>query len=195
MTTPQPEQPLPPSHIRLAPTTSQAEQPQRDGEDEAREMQAIAEGVTLADRVTCMGKSYRIADKVGLMPLLKFAKTAQSGVDSEDLEGLVAIYDMLHDCIDPGEWPRFVEEMTELKAEADELMPVVGQTLEILNARPTRPSSGSSDGRSGTGGSSTPTSSSPAQAAIQAAGAPAGRRVPDWAAETIPVNGLKAQQG
>lgn len=194
------QEPLPPSYIRLAPDTGPdagPEQPVRDGEDQAREVQALAEGVTLADRVECMGKHYRIADKVGLMPLLKFAKTAQSGVDSEDLEGLVAIYDMLRDCIAEDEWPRFVEEMTEAKAEADELMPVVGQTLEILNARPTRRPSGSSDGQSATGPTSTGTSSSPAtpaQAAIQAAGTPAGQRVPDWAAETIPVSDLKARQ-
>lgn len=203
MTTPQPQQPesvqggvllgqpqpapqqAAPTHIRLAPDTPGPAP--ADPEAEAREIQALAAGVTLADRVECMGKHYRIADKVGLMPLLKFAKTAKSGVEADDLDGLVAIYDMLKDCIHSGDWERFVEEMTEAKAEADELMEVVGRTLEILSARPTRPSTGSSPGDSTTGPGSTPTSSS-------AAGLPAGPRVPDWARETVPVDAVGAQR-
>jgi hypothetical protein len=177
--------PTPPSHIRLAPDTP--DQPGPDPEEEAREIQALAEGITLADRVECLGKHYRIADKVGLMPLLKFAKTAKSGVDSDDLDGLVAIYDMLKDCIAPDEWDRFVEEMTEAKAETDELMQVVGRTLEILSARPTRPSTGSSPGGSTTGPGSTPTSSS-------VAALPEGPRVPDWARETVPVGAAGARR-
>lgn len=134
----------------------------RDAEDDARELQAASEGVVLGDTVECMGERYRIGDKVGLMPLMRFAKSAKEGVDSDDLEGLVAIYDMLSDCIHPAEWDRFERDMTKKQAEADDLMPVVTRTLEILSARPTQRRSASSSGPERTTGTSTGGSSSPA---------------------------------
>ncbi|MDL4812820.1 hypothetical protein [Actinomadura opuntiae] len=189
------EQPLqgnvvPPSHIRLAPGTADAgavppgdapEQPAgtdvQDPERDAREVQAMAEGVTLADRVECMGGWYRIKDKVGLMPLMRFAHVSKK-VDEDDLEALVCIYDMLRACIHPKDWDRFVADMTEKDAEAEELMPVVARTMEILSARPTRQPSASSDGRPATSPTSTRTSL-PAP--------PPGREMPDWVNDTIPV--------
>lgn len=117
------------------------------------------------------GKQFRIARSVGLMPLLKFSHFATRGIDSGDPQGLAAIYTMLRDCIverEPKvphlkedrteeqerdwerwqksleEWARFEEHATEVKAEGDDLMPVVSRTIEILSARPTtRPGSSS----------------------------------------------------
>lgn len=150
----------------------------RDPEDDAREMQAASEGVVLAETVECMGERYRIGDVVGLMPLMRFAHSAKQGVDSDDLEGLVAIYDMLRDCIHEGDWDRFERDMTRKKAEADDMMPVVTETIEILAARPTRRRSGSSAGPQPTTAMSTAVSSSPPP------------RVPPGAEDLVPVDQL-----
>lgn len=47
-----------------------------------------------------MGEKFRIADKIGLMPLLKFASA--SDLDVNDPRALAAMYAMLRDCIHPG---------------------------------------------------------------------------------------------
>jgi hypothetical protein len=119
-----------------------------------------------------MGARFRISDKVGLMPLMKFAHAANSGMDTSDMQALAAIYEMLRDCIyqgngipegedghDAGDWARFEEHATVTKADAEDVMPVVQQTIELLTARPTRPPSGSSDGPPRTSGNSTGSSS------------------------------------
>lgn len=176
---------IPPQHIRLAPNGPNGEfipgpppaQPETDPEVEAREIQALSEGVTLVDRVEVLGGHYRIKDKVGLMPLMKFAHVSKK-VDEEDLEALVCIFNMMKSCIHPTDWERFETDMTEKDADMEDLMPVVAQTMELLAARPTRQSSGSSDGRSTTGPTSTPTSSSAELAAP----------VPDWVKDTVPVD-------
>lgn len=50
-------------------------------------------------RVEFAGEEFVIADKIGLMPLMRFAHAAKSGLDSDDMEGMAAMYDMLRQCI------------------------------------------------------------------------------------------------
>jgi hypothetical protein len=136
-------------------------------EREAHLIQGMSEGVVVDyDTVECLGERYRIGDKIGLMPLMRFAHSAKQGVDSGDLEGLSAMHDMLRDCIHPADWDRFQEDMTTKHASDAEIMPVVGQTIQLLAARPTQRPSDSSSGPPTTSQPSTPTSSttaSPAQ--------------------------------
>jgi hypothetical protein len=131
-------------------------QPVFDPEEEARRMQGLAAGIdTDEDTVTFCGKAFRIGTKVGLMPLMKFAVSSKRGADSADMEGLVAMYEMLADCIHPEDWVAFQDHATLHKAEGDELMEVVGKVISVLSARPTRPRSGSSSGSPTTTESST----------------------------------------
>jgi hypothetical protein len=118
--------------------------PSEKAEQEARELQGISEGVSTEPRVTVLGHAYKVADKVGLMPLLKFAHAADQGIDSQDIEGLNAIYEMLQDCIHEGDWDRFKKEMTAEKAFVDDLLPVVQQAIQIITSRPTGEPSDSS---------------------------------------------------
>jgi len=118
--------------------------PDEAAEAEARTLQGVSEGIPTDGRVTVLGHSYKVADKVGLMPLLKFAHAADQGIDSQDIEGLNAIYEMLNDCIAPADWDRFQKEMTKEKAFVDDLLPVVQQAIQIISARPTGEPSGSS---------------------------------------------------
>lgn len=120
-------------------------------EDDAIRMQALSEGVKIGtvkgklDRsIPFMGKDFHIASKVGLMPLMEFAYYANSGADTGDMGSLVAIYEMLKDCIVPDEWMDFVAHAKKMKADAEDLMPVVQRTIELLTARPTQQDSDSS---------------------------------------------------
>lgn len=113
------------------------------------ELQARAEGVEViggGQKVTFMGEEYRIADRVGLMPLMRFAMVAKSGVQDDDMEGLAAMYALIRDCIDAGEWARFENDAIMKKAEQEELLKVVTDVIQVLTARPTQRPADSSDG-------------------------------------------------
>lgn len=56
--------------------------------------------VTSERTVELKGHRFRIADRVGLMPLLKFS--AYADMDVQDPRALGAMYAMLRDCIHPG---------------------------------------------------------------------------------------------
>jgi hypothetical protein len=143
----------------------------------------IAQGVVVAtgDTIEMMGRKFRVADKVGLMPLLKFANA--SDMSTADPRALSAIYSMLKNCIypgtpgcgtcvtcragneegcrsyNPGDWEAFEQHAIDAKAEADDLMPVVTQVMEIISGRPTELPAGSSAGRRGTRAGSTASTS------------------------------------
>lgn len=133
-------------------------------EDEPKEGAVVAAG----NRITFLGKEFRIAERVGLMPLLKFASA--SDVDTTDPRALSAMYALLRDCIyegapgcgeceqceadderscksyDRGDWSAFEEHAMITKADAEDLLDVVSKVLEIVSGRPQPPRSGSSAG-------------------------------------------------
>jgi hypothetical protein len=124
--------------------------------EEARVVQGLAEGADPDERIEFMGKWFRISHAIGLMPLMKFAAAADSNIDTADMAALAAIYAMLKDCIyegngkgedeegyDAGDWGKFEAHAIATKAEAEDMLPVTQQVIEILTARPTRPRSGS----------------------------------------------------
>jgi hypothetical protein len=130
--------------------------PEELAEDQAIRAQAAVEGVpvitegkALARKVLLrsqhpqateaekQGRMFRIADRVGLLPLAEFAYHANSGMDTSDMGALAAIYEMLKDCIRPEEWDAFIRYGKEIKADVEDLMDVVNQTTELLTARPT----------------------------------------------------------
>lgn len=131
-------------------------------------VQAQVEGATVdgddvvggGQRIDFMGESFRMAQSIGLMPLIRFAHSAKKGMSSDDMEGLAAMYAMIRDCIDPADFPRFEEHATVMKAEADELFELVGNVIEVLAARPTKRPGGSSAGPETTSENSKATPSS-----------------------------------
>lgn len=123
--------------------------------------------------LTFHGEGFRLADRIGLMPLMRFAHVARKGVDSNDMEGLAAIYDMLQVVFaDDDEWVRFEELATRVRADGDELMGVVKDAMQVISERPTSEPSDSSDGPPITSGSSAGGSSSPVIDRLQESGRP-----------------------
>lgn len=158
------------------------------------EVQAAAEGVVVLDDANSVefnGERFRLADNIGLMPLLVFANSAKQGLDSDDMEGLVAMYVMVRDCVDqskaqqvddegsplfdesgapvwdgPSEWDRFEAHAITTKAQGEDLMDFIKAAMSVISARPRKPRGTSSD-------SSRPTSEN-SKAASSSPGTPAG---------------------
>lgn len=141
--------------------------PEQIAEDNATLLQAKSEGVNLQKDgkgdlkrvLPFKGEEFAIADSIGLMPLMEFAFHANSGLDTSDMGALAAIYEMLQDCIHPDEWNRFRAHAKKTKADAEDLMSAVQDTVELLTARPTSPESDSSKPSRKTSDSLTDTSS------------------------------------
>lgn len=160
------------------------------------DIQARAEGVDIVGdgrKVTLLGAEFRMADRIGLMPLMRFAQSAKTGMDADDMEGLAAMYTLIRDCIDThrpqrpvldehgqplirdgapvteddgrSEWDRFEDHAIATKADADDLMKVVQDVIEALTARPSQRPADSSAGPQITSAPSKVTSSSPERSA------------------------------
>jgi uncharacterized protein with von Willebrand factor type A (vWA) domain len=102
----------------------------------------------VSDPLEVFGESFDVAERIGLMPMMRFAKAAKSGLDSADMDGLAAMYDLLEQCIAEKDWARFERAADRARADGDELMGVVTKVMELLAERPTPRSSDSSDGPS-----------------------------------------------
>ena len=149
----------------------------------AADPELSGEIVSPARVITLAGESFRVAEKVGLMPLLKFSHAAASNLTTADEGAYAAMYEILRDVIleaeppcgtcdgcraagrtvtsrdcteaDQGDWGRFQDHAVACKADADELMDVVEQAIKLIAARPTESPSSSSTGRQGTSRRST----------------------------------------
>lgn len=181
------------------------------GSEDAAPPVVVGTVVDDARTVEFMGKRFRIADKIGAMPLLKFSMYSDMAV--QDPKAMAAMYAMLRDCIhpgtpacgecehcapercgdcqacdraadgdpddlethpcqvnppddtrckkyDPGDWRAFEEHAIDTRADADDLLAVIGKTTELLAGRPTGPRSPSSGGRRAISRGSTARSSS-----------------------------------
>jgi hypothetical protein len=155
-----------------------ARQANRDASQDEVKAGVVADA---GDQVELLGKSFRIADRIGLMPLLKFSSAAD--VDTSDPRAMSAMYSLLRDCIYAGEpgcgecadceagndrscasyvrgdWNAFEEHAMITKADAEALLDVVAKVLELVSGRPTPPPAGSSPGQRRTRRASTGSSS------------------------------------
>lgn len=83
-----------------------------------------------------MGTEYRVADKVGVWPLMQFARAAEMGVSLRDAKGLAALHAMLQDAIHPDDWGQFQEDMIAQKTvDLQAMMDVSQQVVQLLSER------------------------------------------------------------
>jgi len=86
--------------------------------------------------VTFMGGKYRVADKVGIWPLMQFARAAEAGLSLRDVKGLAAVHAMLEDVVHPDDWGQFQDDMIAKKAvDLQAMLDVAGQVVELLTER------------------------------------------------------------
>jgi hypothetical protein len=122
--------------------------------------------------ISFAGEEFAVAERIGLMPLMRFAHIAESGVDSEDMAGLAAMYDLLEQCVAEEDWSRFQRAATKSRADGEALMAVVKDAIEAISARPTSRPSDSSAGPTTTRPSSAGDSSSRVIARLEENGRP-----------------------
>lgn len=146
------------------------------------------------------GEPYRVAEKIGLAPLIRFGKLAKSGGDSGDMESLAVMYDVLDQCFASkcdacGSWDqaalftrdqaaaccdkrspatvefdRFMDNATAGRWDHEEILEVVGKVMEALSERTPTPRSVSSPEPSSASTSFEDASSLRAQRRLEAAG-------------------------
>lgn len=122
---------------------------------------AVVEEITAPDEpdtFTFYGETFTVAQHVGALPLMRFAAAARTGAGSDDLAGLSAMYDMIRDCLAPGDFERFDSVATANKADGATILAVCSAVYEALAGRPTTPQSTSSAGQRPTTKSSQPKS-------------------------------------
>jgi hypothetical protein len=159
-----------------------------------QDVQAAAEGVVeeSGDFIEFMGDRFRLARSIGLMPLMKFAHASESGLDTEDMRGMAALYAMIRDCVDQerpqqpvidgatgepmrdesgavvmadagmSEWDRFEKHSIDTKAEGEDFTDFINDAIKVISARPSRRRGSSSATSPATSEKSRATSSSPA---------------------------------
>jgi hypothetical protein len=142
----------------------------------SQDVQAAVEGAPVADdtnSIEFLGKRFRLAENIGLMPLLAFANASKGGLDSDDMEGMAAMYAVIRDTVDqtrvqkldadgkeefdeagepvwdgPSDWQRFERHAIDEKADGEELMGFIRDAMGVIAARPRK--------RRGTSASSSP---------------------------------------
>lgn len=154
-------------------------------DDTTQSVQAAAQGVVIddGDYLTFFDEKFRLADRVGIMPMLAFGMASKQGLDSDDMEGLAALYSLIRSVIhrpplldDEGarvrdangkalrneaEWDRFQALAEDEQAEGEDLMEFVNKAMEVMSARPRKPRAVSSATSRTTSGNSRAGSSSP----------------------------------
>lgn len=89
--------PLPPGWTPLHDAVPQS------GEPSTQSVQGAVEGAPVLDdsnSIEFMGERFRLSHNVSLMPLLRFANASKKGLDSDDFEGMAAMYALIRGVID-----------------------------------------------------------------------------------------------
>lgn len=96
--------------------------------------------------LTFKGEQFAVTFPVPPMALMEFAHIAVGDVDSNDMEGLNAMYELLESVIEPEEWQRFKRHAKKTRAVDEDLMGLVRRVIRGETDRPTVRPSDSSDG-------------------------------------------------
>lgn len=83
-------------------------------------------------KIGFMGADYRISDKVGIWPLMQFARAAESGLSMRDARGLSAVHAYLEQVIHEDDWGQFQDDMVTKKT--DDLQALFDFAQEAVTA-------------------------------------------------------------
>lgn len=96
------------------------------------------------------GETFEISPTVGVMPLLTFAHAAMSGLDTSEVEGMAAMYDMLRDCLSPVDWQRFKKVATDNRADGEVMLEVCRAVYGVVSGKDSSTPQTSTNGQSKT---------------------------------------------
>lgn len=95
------------------------------------------------------GQDFEVTEP-GTMSLLRLAKLSKRKADTEDIDSVVALYDVIRQSVSDEDWERFEELATETRADGEALLAFVNEAMVALADRPTSRPSDSSAGPSTT---------------------------------------------
>lgn len=98
--------------------------------------------------ITFCDQTFHLVEFTGAMPWMRFAKASRAGVDTDSMEGLALIYDLLKASIVDEEWPLFEQIAIDNRCDNDTMWKALTDVLEARTERPTERPSVSSDGPS-----------------------------------------------
>lgn len=85
-------------------------------------------------------REFRLAEDVGIMPLMEWAAASDRDVASAD--GLRAVFYVLQDAVHEDDWAEFRKFSRDEKVDAAELLEFANAALEALAGRPTEDATG-----------------------------------------------------
>ena len=108
----------------------------------------------MSDTVEFCGEQLRLADRVGMMPYMRLARiqkrisgAAESDLDDDDAaELLIAMLDLVEQCLADEEWDRFETLATKHRVDLAGIRDFTNEVMQAVGNRPTGRSSDSSDG-------------------------------------------------
>jgi hypothetical protein len=92
------------------------------------------------------GETFELPDRFNMRLFTRFGTLAKKGVDSEDIEGVAMIDQLINQCLRPEDVDRFDEVCDRERPDFDELMEFVMGVVAEVTERPTKRPSDSSDG-------------------------------------------------
>lgn len=159
------------------------------------DVQSLVEAVPQLDDANSLeflGRRFRLAESIGLMALLKFAHSAKSGLSSDDMEGLSAMYLLIRSCLDrtqiqaknpktgepqfdpsgapvwdgPSQWDLFEAHAIDMNADGDDLSDLINRAIQVISSRPPKPRGDSPASSARTSANGKAVSSSPGTRAV-----------------------------
>lgn len=130
-----------------------------EDEPATHDVQAGSENVSIDyDTIEFFGQKFRLAERIGIMPMIAFANASKNGLDTDDMDGLAAMYRLIRSVIhrpplyddhgqrvvdengktlrDESEWLRFEQVAEDELAEGEDVMEFVNKAMEVMSARP-----------------------------------------------------------
>ena len=104
----------------------------------------------LMDKVPFKGQDFEVPEKINERRLLRLAKYASAGADSDNLAAMGALDDLLSQCIRLEDQKRFDDLCDSEGASTSELFEFTAKIIGALSSRPTEQLSASSPGPSST---------------------------------------------
>lgn len=108
------------------------------------------------DTFTFHGETFTVAEQVSSIPMMRLAKAASAGLDSSDVEGLLALHDFLEQTLIPGDFTRFCDVVMRNKVSDDTVLAIAQKVYEVISGRPTKRLPSSTPGQPPTSRASKP---------------------------------------
>ncbi len=94
------------------------------------------------------GSEYKLAEEIGVWPLMQFSAAAESGLTLGEQRGLAALYAMLHDVIHEDDWGRFQQDMiTQKTQDLTALMRLANDAVAMLQDELDKKNTSASNGK------------------------------------------------